>query len=51
MNLKEDTFQKVMKEGIPFSFRIPMKAPDESLKVVLYTIQTDKVGSQMIKAK
>ena len=51
MNLKEDTFQKVMKEGIPFSFRIPMKAPDESLKVVLYNIQTDKVGSQMIKAK
>jgi hypothetical protein len=51
MNLKEDTFQKVMKEGIPFSFRIPMKAPGESLKVVLYNIQTDKVGSQMIKAK
>jgi hypothetical protein len=51
MNLKEDTYQKVMREGIPFSFRIPMRAPDESMKVVLYNYRTDKVGSLMIKAK
>jgi VWFA-related protein len=51
ISLKEDTYQKFVKEGIPFSFRIPMKAPDESLKVVLYNYQTDKVGSLMIKAK
>lgn len=51
MNLKEDTYQKAIKDGIPFSFRVPMKAKDESLKVVLYNYQTDKVGSLMIKAK
>jgi VWFA-related protein len=51
MNLKEDTYQKVMKEGIPFSFRIPMKTHNESIKVVLYNYQIDKVGSRMIKAR
>ncbi|MDD5542705.1 MAG: VWA domain-containing protein [Acidobacteriia bacterium] len=51
MNLKEDTYARVMKEGIPFTFRIPMQAPDESIKVVLYNYEIDKVGSVMIKAK
>ena len=51
MNLKEDTYQKAMKDGIPFSFGIPMKAHDESIKVVLYSYQIDKVGSLMIKAR
>jgi len=51
MNLKEETYQRVLKEGIPFSLRIPMQAPEESIKVVLYNYQNDKVGSVMIKAK
>ena len=50
MNLKEDTYQEAMKQGIPFAFRIPMKASDESLKLVLYNYQTDKVGSLIIRA-
>jgi VWFA-related protein len=51
MNLKEDTYQRVLKDGITFSYRIPMKAPDESLKVVIYNYQTDKIGSEMIRVK
>jgi VWFA-related protein len=51
MNLKEDTYQRVLKDGISFTYRIPMKVPDESLKVVIYNYQTDKVGSEMIRVK
>jgi VWFA-related protein len=51
MNLKEDTYQKAMKDGISFSYRVPMKAPDESLKVVIYNYQNDRVGSEMIRVK
>jgi VWFA-related protein len=51
MNLKEDTYQKAMKEGISFSYRVPLKVSNEALKVVIYSYQSDKVGSEMIRVK
>jgi VWFA-related protein len=51
MNLKESTYQRAMQDGIKFSVRIPMEVPDQTLKVVVYNYQNDKVGTVMIKAK
>ena len=51
MNLREETFQRVMKEGIPFSFLIPREVANESIKVVIYNYDSDKVGSLFVKAR
>jgi VWFA-related protein len=51
MNLREETYQRVMRDGIPFSVRIPMKEPGETFKIVVYNYENDKVGSVMLKAK
>jgi hypothetical protein len=51
MNLREESYQRVMKDGIPFSVHIPMKEPGETFKIVVYNYENDKVGSVMLKAK
>lgn len=51
MNLREETYQRVQKEGIPYSTRIPLQAPNESLKVVVYNYDNDKVGSLFAKVR
>lgn len=51
MELKPATYARVMKEGIPYTVHIPMEAPKESLKVVLYDYGSDRVGSLMTKVR
>lgn len=51
MNLKEATYRKVLKEGIPFSTTVPLQVPNETLKVVVYCYDNDKVGSLFVKAR
>ncbi len=51
MNLKPETYQKVMKDGIPYDLRIPRAAPNETLKVVLYDYGSDRIGSLTTKVK
>ena len=51
MNLREGTFQRVMKEGIPYSMRIPLQGSNQALRVVVYNYDSDRVGSLMTKVK
>jgi VWFA-related protein len=51
MNLREETYRRVIKEGIPFSVRIPMQVPNQNLRVVVYNFDNDKVGSSFSKVR
>ena len=45
LNLREETWQKVQKDGIPFSTRVPYQVPDQTFKIVVYSYDADKIGS------
>jgi hypothetical protein len=45
MNLREETYQRVMKSAIPFSILIPYQVPKQILKIVVYDCGSDKIGS------
>jgi VWFA-related protein len=45
LNLREETWQKAQKEGLPFSTRVPLQVPDQTFKIVVYCYEADKVGS------
>jgi VWFA-related protein len=51
LRLLEDTYQRFLKSGIPVSIPIPSKAPNQILKVVIYDMQGDLVGSKLVKVR
>ncbi len=46
--LSEETYNRIMEEGILFSTTIPIKAQKEILKVVIYDEESGKVGSKLV---
>ncbi len=46
--LQEETYNRVIKTGMSVSFAIPLKAPKQNLKIVLYDEGSDILGSQRI---
>ena len=44
--LQEETYNRVLKAGMSISFAIPLKAPKQNLKIVLYDEGSDTLGSQ-----
>ncbi len=51
LRLLEDTYQRFLKTGIPISIPIPLKAPNQILKVVIYDTESDLVGSRLVKVR
>jgi VWFA-related protein len=51
MRLLEDTYQQCMQSGIPVSIEVPLKHSKAILKVIVYDLKGDKVGSQLCKVK
>ena len=51
LNLKPDTWQRIQREGLGFSTRVPLKAPGQTFKIVVYSYETDRVGSVVIGLK
>ncbi|MBZ5497242.1 MAG: VWA domain-containing protein [Acidobacteriia bacterium] len=51
MELQEDSYQQIMQSGIKYSALIPLKAPNQILKVVVYDTVGDRVGSKLVKFK
>jgi VWFA-related protein len=51
MKLREETWQKVLAEGIPYSVRLPLRAPSVYIKAVVYDPGNDRVGSRVIRYK
>jgi VWFA-related protein len=51
LNLKDDTWQKAQKDGLPFSMRVPVQADNQTFKVVVYSYEADKVGSALARLR
>jgi len=51
LELPEDNYQRVMQSGIQYSATIPMKVPEQLVKVVVYDAVSDRVGAKLVKVK
>jgi hypothetical protein len=51
LNLREESWQKALKDGIPFSMRVPLQAAGQTFKIVVYSYEADKVGSVTTRLK
>ncbi len=51
LNLRDETWQKAVKDGIPFSTRVPLQTAGQTFKIVVYSYEADKVGSVTAKLK
>jgi hypothetical protein len=51
LELPEDNYQRVMQLGIQYSATIPMKVPEQLVKVVVYDAVSDRVGAKLVKVK
>lgn len=49
LNLREATWERVSKEGIVFATRVPLAAPGQTYKIVVYSYEADLVGSVVTK--
>jgi hypothetical protein len=49
--LLEGTFQQCTQSGIPVSIEVPLRHSKAILKVIVYDLKGDKVGSQLCKVK
>jgi VWFA-related protein len=51
LDLREETWLKAVKDGLPFSTRVPLQAPGQTFKIVVYSYEADKVGSVTTRLK
>ena len=49
--LMEDSYQRYLVSGIPFSISVPLLGPKQILKVIVYDAGGDRVGSRLIKMR
>jgi hypothetical protein len=45
MDLREETDQKALREGLAYSTTVPVRYNAEALKVVTYDCTSDRIGS------
>jgi VWFA-related protein len=46
--LSEKDYEKYSETGIPFSAKIPLKVINQFLKIVVYDVRSDKLGSRLL---
>ncbi len=51
LRLQEETYQRYIQSGVPVSIPVPLKNSKAILKVIVYDLKGDKVGSQLCKVK
>lgn len=51
MDLPEESYQRVMQDGIEFSSLLPLKTQNQIFKVVVYDTVGDRVGSKLVKVR
>jgi Ca-activated chloride channel family protein len=47
--LDEETYRKALRSGVAFSIAVPITTKEQSLRIVAYDEQSDKLGSKLIK--
>ena len=51
LQLQAETYQRFLKSGIPFSTAIPLKTPKQILRIIVYDVGSDRLGSKFVTAK
>ena len=51
LNLTEATFRRLMREGIPYSIRVPVQAQPRWSKVIVYDYASDLLGSVAVELR
>jgi hypothetical protein len=51
LNLKDDTYARLMKDGVTYTAKVPLKGPAQYVKIIVYDYGADLVGSTSIKIK
>ncbi len=51
LKLKDETYQRWVKEGMPFTMKVPLRGEPRFVKVVVYNYESDVVGSAIVKVK
>ena len=51
LNLKDDTYARLMKDGVTYNAKIPLKGPAQYVKIIVYDYGADLVGSTTMKIK
>jgi VWFA-related protein len=49
LKLREESYQRYSQAGIPFTISVPSKVPKQILKVVIYDMGNDRLGSKLIR--
>ena len=49
--LSDETYQKYVRDGIPYSASVPVTGVPKNVKVVVYDRRTDRLGAQTAKVK
>jgi Ca-activated chloride channel family protein len=47
--LNQETYREALQSGAAFSIAVPLKTPDQRLKIVVYDEESDKLGTKVIK--
>jgi VWFA-related protein len=51
LNLKDDTYTRLMKDGVTYTAKVPLKGPAQYVKIIVYDYGADLVGSTSMKIK
>jgi VWFA-related protein len=51
LNLTEDSYRKYLREGVPYTVRVAVKAAPRYVKVVVYDTASDLAGSMIMRLK
>ena len=51
LRLEEARYRQFVQTGIPFSTRVPLIVPKQILKVIVYDVASDRVGSHLVKMR
>lgn len=51
LNLTEETYRRAVKDGIPYSIRVPVTAAPRWSKVVVYDYRSDLLGSSAVRIR
>lgn len=51
LQLQDETYQRFLKSGIPFSTAIPLKSTKQILRIIVYDVGSDRLGSKFVTTK
>jgi hypothetical protein len=51
LRLDESSYRQMVQAGIPFSTRVPLILPKQILKVIVYDVGSDRVGSHLVRMR